>query len=209
MSEKNLQSAYIKMGIIMSIIAAITYPLHYYWNPEIKIELAIVLLFSLSIAISSVGIYHFLSLHTKRPCLEIGLKLNVLAALIFAIAGSVKLAMETPLEGILIQGNQSLLYALTDRIFMSLSFLWKMLFGFGLILLAVPAFSHPRTGKIIPSLGVLFGLSMLAVNFYSFPFAPEEINMVALGPLVPLWHLLVALIILLSGNWVREKLSEE
>lgn len=209
MSEKNLKSMYIKAGIVMSILAAITYPLYYYWKPGIKIELIIMLLFSLSFAISNVGIYNFLKLHEKRPCLELGFKLSIMSALVFAMAGSIKLSMETPLEGILVQGDQSLLYASLDRIFLSLSFLWKMLFGLGLILFAIPGFSHPKLGKIIPSLGVILGLVMLVINFYSFPYSPEEMNIIALGPLVPVWHLLVAIIILLSGNWTRGKLSEE
>lgn len=192
----------------MSVLAAITYPLYYYWEPGIKIELAIMLLFSLSIAVSSFGIYNFLKLHKKKPCLELGLKLSILAGLLFAIAGSIKLALSTPLEGILIQGDQTLLYTLTDRVFLSLSFLWKMLFGLGIIFLAIPALSHPRTGKIIPAIGVFTGLLMLGVNFYTFPYAPEDMNLVAMGPMVPVWHLLLAIIISLSGNWTNSKLSE-
>lgn len=209
MTEKNLKSMYIKAGIVMTILAAITYPLYYYWKPGIKIELVVMLIFSISLAISNVGIYNFLKLHEKRPCLELGYKLGIISALVFAMAGTLKLSIETPLEGILVQGDQSFINASIDRIFMSFSFLWKMLFGLGLVLLAITGFSHPRLGKIIPAIGVFLGLLTLVLNIYSFPYSPEEINLVGLGPLVPVWHLLVALIILLAGNWTRGKLSEE
>ncbi|MCK4920561.1 MAG: hypothetical protein KAS71_05910 [Bacteroidales bacterium] len=135
-------------------------------------------------------------------------KVNKLAALVFAIAGSVKLALGTPLEGILIQGDQTLVYTLTNRTVMGISFLWKMLFGLGIIFLAIPGFNHPKTGKIIPSLGILFGLAIVIINFQAFPHEPEQVDLLGIGPFAPVWHLLMAIIIALSGNWVNGKLSD-
>lgn len=196
------------MGIITSILAAITYPLYYYSDFGIKIELLIILLFSISIALSGIGIYNFLSLHKKRPCLEMGLRLNVMAALVFAIAGSVKIALKIPLEGILVQGDQTLIYTLTGRTVLGILFLWKVLFGLGIVFMAIPGFTHPKTGKIIPSLGILFGLMIIILNFQAFLQSPEQMNLMGVGPFIPAWHLLVAILIALSGNWVNEKLSD-
>ena len=207
MQENKTSAKFIKIGIIFTLLSAITYPVLYYIPMEFSVELLLTLIFAFSIALSATGIYHFLALNKKSPCLELGIRLNILAALVFALSGSIGLSLHSPLEGILVQGNQSFTYALTERILMGFNFTWKMLFGLGLIFLGTASISHPKTGKILALLGILFGLFILVVNFLSFPIEPKNAGMVGMGPLVPIWHILLTVIIALSGKWISDRTS--
>ena len=209
MQENKTSAKFIKIGIIFTVLAAISYPILYYVDLGLKLELLLMLLFAFSIALSAAGIYHFLALNKKSPCLELGIRLNILAALVFAISGSVAISLQSPLEGILVQGDQSFTYALSERILMGLNFTWKMLFGLGLIFLGKASIGHPKTGKILPILGILIGLLILIVNFYAFPIEPKNAGLIGMGALLPIWHVLLTLIMALSGNWVNDRVSVE
>ena len=207
MQENKTSAKFIKIGIIFTLLSAISYPVLHYVAMGFKVELLLILIFAFSIAMSATGIYHFLALNKKSPCLELGVRLNILAALVFAIAGSIGISLHSPLEGILVQGDQSFTYALAERILMGLGFTWKMLFGLGLIFLGKASINHPKTGKILPLLGILFGLFILVVNFIAFPIEPENAGMVSMGPFVPIWHVLLTVIMVLSGKWINDRTS--
>lgn len=209
MQENNTSARFIKIGIIFTVLATISYPLRHFVDMGLKVELLLILIFAFSIALSATGIYHFLALNKKSPCLELGIRLNILAALVFAIFGSVAISLQSPLEGILVQGDQSFTYALSERILMGLNFTWKVLFGLGLIFLGKASIGHPKTGKILPILGILIGLFILIVNFYAFPIEPKKAGLIGMGALLPIWHVLLTLIIALSGFWIKDRTSVE
>lgn len=203
-NEKNT-NRFIPAGIIFSFIASIIFPLDYFVDFEIKTELVLLLVFALSIGLSSLGIYYFLELNKKSKVLKIALKLSILSGLVYAISGSVRLGLETPLENILVQGDQSFIYALSARIGTSISFIWKMLFGLGLIFFSLSSFNHPRSGKILSLTGAIMGISILIINFIAFPESVKSLDINGIGPLLPFWNFLAGIIMLLSGKWINNK----
>ena len=208
MTENQITRSFINIGIVSTIIASILYALYYYLNLSPLLDLVFAMLFALTISLSSNGIYHFIRIHTNRPCLQVGLKLSILAGLVFALTAAVRISLQWPLEGILVQGDQSFTYCLSSRVFMGLEFVWKLLFALGIILLALPAFNHPKLGKILPILGILFGLMIVIVNFISFPERPESVNLTGMGPAAGLWHLLVSIFIILSPSWIKSNTQD-
>lgn len=208
MTEKQISLKFIQIGIVFTLLASVIYPIYYYIDLPKKLELLFVLIFACSIALSSTGIYHFIALNKKLPALQAGLIFSLLAALVFAIAGAVRIALQWPLENILVQGDQSFIYALSSRVFLGIEFLWKILFGLGIIFLALPSFNHPKIGKILPLIGIIFGILIIVINWFSFPEMPENENLTGMGPAASLWHLLVVIIIMLSQGWIREKSKE-
>lgn len=137
-----------------------------------------------------------------------GLRLCILAAAFFGLAASVEVSVKWPLEGILVQGDQSFTYALVNRVFIGLELIWKVMFGSGIILMAIPSIGHPKLGFILPVLGIIIGMFILAVNFQSFPETPETAEITGMGPAISLWHFLIALVMLLSSSWIRENSKE-
>lgn len=204
MTEKQISLTFIRTCILFTVLASVIYPLNYYLDFTKRIDLILVLLFTFCISVSSAGIYHFLGIYKKHPFQKAGFWLTIFAALIYSLAGTVKIATQWPLEAILIQGDQSFTYALNSRVFMAMDYLWKVVFGSGIILMATTSFNHPRTGRIIPVIGIITGLGMVVVNTISFPDPPEAMNLTAMGPAVTLWHLLMAVIMLVSTSWIQE-----
>jgi len=200
-----LQKRWILYGAITGILSSMVYPIIYYIKISPRIDLLIGLIFGFCIAITTVGIYQFIRIHHNCMCLQIGGITGILAGFTYILNVTVFQSLHTPLEGILVQGDQSFIYSLTSRIHMGLSLSWEILIACSIFALGVAFFRQPKPGKIIFILGIIEGLIILLFNFYAFPEIPESETFAGLGPFLPIWHLVVSILILSSLKWIKEK----
>ncbi|MBE0653463.1 MAG: hypothetical protein IH594_06675 [Bacteroidales bacterium] len=144
-----LQRNWIITGALGGILATLLYPFIYYIDFPIKINLIIGMFFALSTGMASYGIFQFARLHKDCICLQIGMVTGIMAALLFALKTSVETALQTPLEGVLVQGDQSFVYALNGRIQFGIRFLWDVLIAFSIFTFSIAFTRQPRPGKVI------------------------------------------------------------
>lgn len=200
-----LQRNWIITGALGGILTSLIYPFIYYIDFPIKINLIIGMFFALSTGMVSYGIFQFAKLHKDCICLQIGMVTGIMAALIFALKTSVEMALQTPLEGVLVQGDQSFVYALNGRIQFGIWFLWDVLIAFSIFAFSVAFTRQPKPGKVIFIIGFFFALIILSFSIYAFPEVPEKINLTGMGPFLPVWHLIVSIFMLISLKWVKIK----
>jgi hypothetical protein len=205
MEATTLQKRWILYGAYAAIISTIIYPVIFYLDISHRIEIIIGLLFSFSIGIASIGIFHFGKIHREGICLQIGGVLGVIAALIFLLNTVISNSLNAPLEEVLVKGDQSFVYSLTARIHYGFNFSWEILIAGSMLSFAIAFFMQPKPGKVIAVLGIVFALIILFFGFYTFPEKPEAKNLVGIGPLLPFWHLVVAIFMINSLKWIKNK----
>lgn len=205
MEATTLQKRWILYGAYAAIVSAIIYPVIYYMDISHRIDIIIGLLFSFSIGIASIGIFHFGKIHRDGICLQTGGILGVIAALIFVLNVVVWQSLKAPLEEILVKGDQSFVYSITSRIHFGLNFSWEILIAGSIFAFGIAFFMQPRPGKLIAVLGIVVALVILIFGFYAFPEKPETKNLVGIGPLLPFWHLVVAIFMINSLKWIKDK----
>jgi hypothetical protein len=170
-----------------------------------RVDLLLGLIFGFSMGITAIGIYLFVKLHRTCICLQVGGVAGVFAAFTYLLNTTVFLALNTPLEGILVQGDQSFVYSLTNRIQLGLSISWEVLLGGSIFAFGVAFFKQPRPGKVISVLGILLAVLIIFTNLYYFPEIQDAKKLLGLGPFLPAWHLLVSILILSSLKWIKVK----
>ncbi|MGC9342246.1 MAG: hypothetical protein ACP5E3_06070 [Bacteroidales bacterium] len=200
-----LQKRWILYGAYAAILSAIIYPVIYYLDISDRIDILTGLLFAFSIGISSIGIFHFGKIHRDGLCLQIGGTLGVIAALIFVLNIVVWHSLKAPLEEVLVKGDQSFVYSLTARIHYGFNFSWEILIAGSILSFGIAFFMQPKPGKVIALLGIVVALVILIFGFYAFPEKPETKNLVGIGPLLPFWHLVVAIFMISSLKWIKDK----
>jgi hypothetical protein len=198
-----LQKKWILYGAYAAILSAIIYPVIYYLDISLRIDIIAGLLFAFSIGIASIGIFHFGKIHRDGLCLQIGGTLGVIAALTFVLNIVLSHSLKAPLEEILVKGDQSFVYSLTARIHYGFNLSWEILIAGSILSFGIAFFMQPKPGKVIALLGIVVALVILIFGFYAFPEKPETKNLVGIGPLLPFWHLVVAIFMINSMKWIK------
>jgi len=85
-------------------------------------------------------------------------------------------------------------------IWLGLDVAWDLFGGTGTLLFALALWYHPRFRPIIPLLGVVVALLLLALNIGTFPTPPAAAGLVDVGPLVALWYVLLCVRILVLAR---------
>jgi len=205
MEATHLQKKWILYGAMAGILATLVYLIIYFLEISARADLLAGLIFGFSIGITTAGIYSFVKLNNNCMCLQAGAVLGIFAAFTYILNTTVFQSLHTPLEGILVQGDQSFVYSLTNRIQLGLSMSWELLFAGSIFALSIAFFKQPRPGKIISLLGILLALLLIFTNIYYFPEVEDAKQFFGLGPLLPAWHLLVSILIINSFRWIKVK----
>ncbi len=205
MEATKLQKKWILYGAIAGILATIVYLFIYFSEIGARADLLVGLIFGFSIGITAAGIYNFVKINNNCMCLQAGTLIGIFAAFTYILNTTVFESLNTPLEGILVQGDQSFVYSLTNRIQLGLSLSWEILFAASMFAFSVAFFKQPRPGKIISILGILLALLLIFTNIYYFPEVEDGKQLFGLGPMLPAWHLLASIFILSSLRWIKVK----
>lgn len=195
---------WIGTGSVSGVIAAGLYPLILYVKvPEI-VALGLSFIFSLSLALCTYSIFLFSAMNRKSVINDVAAAMGIFAAFLYLLTSIINLSLLSPLEGVLVQGNQEFTYTLTSRIHRGMDFLWNILFASSLFLYSLNVYSHPRLGKAVTFLGILISLIISGLFLYFFPYSPQSQGLPATSSLTPVWHFVVSLLMIFSGKWIAE-----
>ena len=206
-----LKLKWIKTGIICGFITVFVFPAMILLDLPVQFALTLAASFGILLLISSIGLYHFISLNKNSVTLQLGVLFNIIASSVVVLMITVQLGL---FSGIKAYGQdvqpevKTYVFKTTNLTQLSLDVAWDIFISLGTILLAVSMLSHPRLGKIIGGAGIIIGAGLLVLNIYTFPIPPGEAGLIDLGPFTALWYLAVTIMISLSIPWVKESLQK-
>ena len=217
---KSLQMEWVKLGAVAGLVGGLSY--FGTQIPVIPIQIARLMAFSFGpwLIIWAVGIYVFLSLSQKSISAQIG-------AIFIGIAGftvNIMLVIQQSIFSIL-EGYGELIKEVSDpaakdslrmswhgihAVHYGLDVSFDIFLMVGLTLLSIAMLSHPRFGKILAIPGILLNLAALFINLSTFPIPPgsEDYTYMDLGPFIGLWCLVVAIQMMRSLKWTKNKIEE-
>jgi hypothetical protein len=206
----NLTIRWSKVGIAAGLLASIIYPTLLLARLPIQATLVLAASFGPLLSVASIGLYKFLSLHKQTVSLQIGVIANIIAGTVVNLLLVVQLAagefLRLGLESAADLEAESLLriaYSAADKVRLGFDISWDVYISVGTILFAVNMLHHPRFGRLIAAVGVGIGVSLLALNFFTFPVPPAEANSLDLGPFVGLWYFVVTILLARSLHWLQ------
>ncbi len=205
METTTIQKRFILTGALTGIAATIIYPVIFYFQLAFKFNLMLNLAFGFSIGFTTYSIFIFNKIHRDSVCLRVGAITGILAAFTYLLKSSVFVAVSAPLEGILVQGDQSFVYGITSRLHIGIAFIWDILIAASILSLSIAFFRQPRPGKIISVAGILFSLVIIVFSIYSFPELLGDMSFTGMGAALPVWHFAVSILMLFSLKWIKVK----
>jgi Domain of unknown function (DUF4386) len=206
--ETSIQKNWIKAGMISGFITIITYPVMILVSMPVQLQLVLASFFGFFFIITSLGLYHLLSMNKKTVSSQLGVIFTIVGCSVVIMMLTIQLALFHLKETATIEATKEMknyIFQFPNMIQLGLDVVWDLFMGVGTILLALNMYKHPRFGKIFSISGVLITLALLVLNIYTFPIPPGESGSVDLGPLVALWYLAVTIQIARSFKWVDEQ----
>lgn len=205
METTEIQKRFIIIGAIAAILAAVVYPVAFYTSLSLKTNLILELFLGFSFGFVFYGLFRFIRINRDSVCLQVGMLTGILAAFTYVLKSGTFASMTTPLEGILVQGDQSFVYALTNRLYTGIHFIWEILIGAGIFSISIAFFRQPRPGKVIAAAGIIIALAIIINSIYAFPEIGRHENFSWLGIVLPVWLLIVGLLMIFSQKWIKVK----
>lgn len=211
--EHELTKKWILAGIVAGLLTTFIYPSLLFVPWPILAVVILTALFGTLLIVSTIGLYHFLRLHSKTVTLQLGALFNIISAAFVIAMIYVQLSTRHFISesaeslGTDPEGIRNFVSVSLHGVQLGLDVTWDVFIAAGTFLLALNMYHHPRLGKIFSVSGVLIGLALLTLNFLTFPVPPAELGSVDLGPLMGIWYLLVTIRIITSWNWVKSELA--
>ena len=205
---QNLQFSkkWIKLGIICGLVVSIIYPaLIFIPLPEV-VQTFLVMLFGPFLALSSAGLYHFITLHKKTLAATAAVVSNIIAGVLITTMLLVQIAIRSSQPPV-IDETSKWIWKSINQVHLGLDVAWDVYIFFGTLLFAVSMFNHPKLGKIVSLIGIIISLLLIILNAISFPVPPADAGLFDAGPLVGLWYFVVTLLMIFNFKWVDEKLN--
>ena len=156
------------------------------------------------LSLSFVGIYRYMARQKDGPVLQSACVFGIVAGvmvtsmLVVQVGNNmVRADMLASAETQAAKDSVLLAWRAVNRVQYLLDVVWDIFICLALILLGTGMVTHPRFGKIWGGIGILASVGLLFLNLLTFPFAPGEVGLVDLGPIVAIWMLAVFIRILL------------
>lgn len=206
--------SWIRVGGICGTLSIISYLSAAFLPLPDTLGYAAAFAFGPLLAIGMVGLYHCLAIHRQSPLIQI--------AVFFAIAGGVTvlvmLSTQQAIFSILKQAigkasgpaEADLYRKIEDglnAVHLGMDVAWDVLISTAVILFGAAMLRHPKFGKIIGGLGIVFGSLLLTFNIWYFPVPPVSSNSIDWGPFVALWMLATFMLLLRAVTWARESIT--
>jgi hypothetical protein len=217
MNDRSTRDAgyrWIKLGAICGLLVWFVYAALIFGQLPEPAAVTLVCAFGPLLGIASVGLYHFIAIAGRTVTLQIAAVANVIGGTLLTtmllVQGSLNLRMEKAIAKAADPAASESLKAVwrgVDSVQLGLDVAWDVFIALGTLLFAFNMLRHPRLGKIIGILGILLAVGLFALNVYTFPTPPGEAGLIDLGPFAGLWYLVVAIIVLRSLGWARDKLN--
>lgn len=202
-------SRWARLGIVTGFLATIIYPTLIFAPLPDRLAVALAALWGPMLMIASLALYHVLAAYRRTIAAQIAVISNALAGALVTAMLLVQGATEKAWTDALTQAGDETAKnlvrasgAITWEVQLGLDVTWDVFISLGTFLFGLAMFSHPRFGKVVGSLGMVVGVSLFALNIWSFPTPPAEANLVDLGPAGGLWYFVVTLCLTSSLRWI-------
>jgi hypothetical protein len=205
-APENSTKQWIIIGIVSGLLVSIVYPsLMFIPFPQV-FQTLLIMIFGPLLALSSAGLYFFISLHKKSISASAALVSNIIAGVLITTMLLVQVAIRSshPEE---ISEAVKWTWTSLNRVHLGLDASWDIYIALGTLLFSLSMFNHPKLGKIISVSGVLISVALIILNAVSFPIPPANAGFFDLGPIIGLWYFIITLMIIFRLKWVDEKLE--
>ena len=214
--KNHLTRTWIRTGIVCGLAALPVYPLLIFVDLPDILLVVLASFFGPLLAMSSIGLYFFISLHRRSVAVQTAALSNIIAGvtvnLMMIVQLSVNLWMKRSPESVIGGPSRQILedaHKVVDKVQLGLDISWDFFIGVGTVLFALAMMSHPKLGRILGWAGLVVGLAILVANFMTFPIPPAESGLFDLGPVMGLWYLAVGIKLLFSLKWVNERTNTQ
>jgi hypothetical protein len=211
-NNTHLAKRWVLTGIICGLLASAAYGVAIAANLPMRIAYPIFWSFGPLLIVSIIGLYHFMSQHSKTISLQLGTLFIIAAGVCVTMMGTMQGASRSSLLAIKPENSGETLIKAWDfaretanSLQLGVDLAWDLFLFTGLILLGLAMCKNPYMGKIIGSAGIILGVAGLFLNIYTYPTPPGEAGLFDIGPFTALWFLPVTLLIIIHFNKVFKK----
>lgn len=208
--DANLKLSWIRAGVTGGFLTFLAYPAMVLFDLPVQFTLVLALSFGIFFMITSIGLYHFISIKVKAAALQAAVLFNIIACAVAIMMFTIQLSLfsEKAYSGQDVSKELvNHIFGLVNLIQLSLDVVWDVFISLGTILLAFCMLKHPRLGRVIGSIGMLLGAALLFNNIYFFPLPPAEAGSIDFGPFVAMWYVAVSVMMLRSLSWTGNELK--
>lgn len=213
-NEKKLYRTWIRIGIYAGLAVSVIYPVMIFAPLPKKITVIFASLFGPLFLVASLGLYFFLKAHRKTVTGQLAVISNIIASAMVSLMLIVQLSVNLSMDKLMDSAGEGIseatkkwIWQVVDKVQLGMDVSWDIFIAIGTILFGVTMMKHPRFGKIFGLLGFLIGHFLLVFNLSTFPTPPGDAGLIDLGPVVGLWYLVSALLVLRSLKWFDRQLS--
>ena len=186
----------VRLGIFAGIFTCLAYPLLVFLPLPRVATVALAACIGPALGLASYGLKTLLDLERSTVSSALGLLLNSLAGAMFSAMLLVQLAVKALAQ------DQKVAPPLAG-VWLGLDVAWDAYVGLGTLFFAVAMLRHPRFGRAFAYSGLAIAVSLLALNFYTFPTPPGSAGLIDLGPAAGLWYLIVTIQTWRSMAWAK------
>ena len=201
-----LAEKWIQIGIVCGLLVSALYPAVIFIPlPELA-QTFLIMFFGPLLALSSVGLFHFIVLHKNSVAAQAAVVSNIIAGALISTMLLVQVAVRSslPPEN---NGASEWIRKSFDNVHLGLDVAWDVFICLGTLFFAVSMFNHPKLGKIFSLTGITISVLLIVLNAIPFPVPPADAGLFDIGPVAGLWYLAVTVAIILNFKWVKEKVS--
>jgi len=213
-SGKKLYRTWIRVGIYAGFAVSVIYPLMIFAPLPEKITVVFASLFGPLLSVASLGLYYFLKAHRKTVTGQLAVISNIIASAMVSLMLIVQLSVNLSMEKLMASAGEGIseatkkwIWQVVDKVQLGMDVSWDIYIAIGTILFGVTMMKHPRFGKIFGLIGFLIGHFLLVFNLSTFPNSPGDAGLFDLGPVVGLWYLAAAVLVLRSLKWFDQQLE--
>lgn len=208
--EIEMTTSWMKIGGVCGILGIFSYLAAAFVPMPDMLVYAAAFAFGPLLAIGAIGLYHGLSAQKRTPLTQIatffavsaGITLLIMLTVQQAIFGAMKVSADKIGETANKDIHKQIFDGL-DAVHFGIDVAWDVLISTAVILFGIAMLHHPKFGKIIGALGILFGSLLLAFNLWHFPLPPASVDSIDWGPAVALWLLTAFILLLRAIGWAR------
>jgi hypothetical protein len=206
--------SWVKAGIISGLLVTIVYPLLITVSMPLVLTVVLAGAFGPLLSAASVGLYQLMAARKRTVTLQLAVIFNVIAGTLVTTMLIVQMTLreflnihlaDAPDPGAIDMMRSG--YSAADKVQLGLDVAWDIYIALGTVLFALNMLMHPRFGRVIGVAGILIGVLLLGFNLGTFPAPPAEAGSIDFGPLVGLWYLAVAILMIRAFPRISEDMA--
>ncbi|MEW6131302.1 MAG: hypothetical protein AB1757_30010 [Acidobacteriota bacterium] len=211
-----LNLSWIRVGGICGILSVAMYLAAAFIPLPDTLSYAAAFAFGPLLSVGAIGLYHSLALRRRNPLIQIaaifgvgaGFTVLIMLTTQQAIFAMMKTAIEQAGDAAAADTYRKIEQGL-NTVHLGIDIAWDVLISVAVILFGIAMLNHPKFGKVMGGLGIVFGSLLLVFNIWYFPTPPASARSIDWGPFVALWLLTSFILLLRSLKWAKTQQPEE